>query len=274
VTVSDGVQVNLTNLGGSGPTLLLVHGASLCGSMFGPLATALDGRFASVALDLRGHGHSSRPSDHNYAWGRLADDVAQVLDALDGPIYGFGHSLGATALLVAAARRPGKLSALCTFEPVLLDSPLANDLARAQATRSERRYAEFSSLEVARDRLFSKPPLDHLVTGAIEAYLRDGFDQGSDGTMRLVLAPSDESEIYRAGIGANLDAELSNLEVPVTVLAGTAGHNAAVVTAELVHTLIPQAAFVEIDRVSHFAPFERPDLIAQAVITAFDTADA
>ena len=44
------------DMGGSGPTLLLLHANGFHGHAFGPLARHLGSSFSCVALDLPGHG--------------------------------------------------------------------------------------------------------------------------------------------------------------------------------------------------------------------------
>jgi len=53
-------------------------------------------------------------------WSSYADDLIAYLDQVDHPVVGVGHSMGATATLEAAARRPDLFLAVIAVEPVIL----------------------------------------------------------------------------------------------------------------------------------------------------------
>ncbi len=70
-----------TRVGGSGPTVVMLHGFADTGDMWAPLATALIGRHTVVVPDLRGMGLSSHPAG-GYDKKTQAQDIAGVLDKL------------------------------------------------------------------------------------------------------------------------------------------------------------------------------------------------
>ena len=52
------------------------------------------------------------------SWKDFRDDLVALLDALDQPpVVLSGHSMGGTVSLLAAARRPDKVSSLVLFDP-------------------------------------------------------------------------------------------------------------------------------------------------------------
>ena len=107
-TSADGVEIAVYEFGGAGETLLVAHATGFCATMYRPLGAELVDRFRIVALDFRGHGRSARPvRDDDFGWDRMAEDVLAVVERLDPPIAGFGHSMGGAALLLAEERRPG-----------------------------------------------------------------------------------------------------------------------------------------------------------------------
>lgn len=78
----NGVEINAVR-GGSGPALLLLHGAPQSHVMWHKIAGRLAERFTVVATDLRGYGDSSKPEglpDHgNYAKRVMAQDQVDVM---------------------------------------------------------------------------------------------------------------------------------------------------------------------------------------------------
>jgi pimeloyl-ACP methyl ester carboxylesterase len=271
IPCDDGASIALHHFGGRGPTVLVVHAASLCGSMYRPLAKALGDEFSVVALDLRGHGNSTASDGNRWSWRRLGHDVAGVIDHLGTPIFGFGHSLGATALLLAAASRPGHVAAVVAYEPVLLATPLAIELAEIQAVRAARRHASFESLDAARARLGTRPPLDRVDPDSLEAYLADGFFHLADGSIELVLAPENEAALYRAGIDLDLDRDLAGLEARVSVVTGEESEHGLDLGAEHLASMLDLVDLWSLRGGGHFGPLEDPAATAALIHRAFET---
>jgi haloacetate dehalogenase len=82
IATSGGVTINAVK-GGSGPPLLLLHGAPLTLYTWRDVAPGLAENFTVVASDLRGYGDSSKPQglpDHsNYAKRAMAQDQVDVM---------------------------------------------------------------------------------------------------------------------------------------------------------------------------------------------------
>ncbi|WP_369133850.1 alpha/beta fold hydrolase [Modestobacter sp. I12A-02662] len=75
----------------SGPTLVLLHGATLDHHAWAPQVAALQDRFPLVTPDLRGHGASTGRFDYTAA----VDDIEALLQVLPADrIVLVGHSLG------------------------------------------------------------------------------------------------------------------------------------------------------------------------------------
>lgn len=105
------------------PVIILVHGLMLSSSLFVPLATRLTG-WRVIAVDVRGHGGSSRPRQPNrYSWKTMASDVLTVMDGLGiaRAVIG-GVSLGANVSLEFAHQYPSRVAALVIEMPVLSTS--------------------------------------------------------------------------------------------------------------------------------------------------------
>jgi pimeloyl-ACP methyl ester carboxylesterase len=114
-----------TDVEGSGPPLVLVHGLAEDRSFWDPLVPPLAGAATVVRVDLRGHGDS--PDGDGYELADMADDVQAALTAtgLPGLPLVVGHSLGGLVALVHAGR-------YATRGLVVVDLPLT--LARMQAS--------------------------------------------------------------------------------------------------------------------------------------------
>jgi pimeloyl-ACP methyl ester carboxylesterase len=118
-TVGSGQEVSSIVWRGSLPDLVLLHGGGQNAHTWDTVALAL-GR-PLIAIDLPGHGHSSRRHDRNYGPWRNAEAVAAVLDQLHGrwPGRGLaiaGMSLGGVTAIRLAALRPDLVRRLVVID--------------------------------------------------------------------------------------------------------------------------------------------------------------
>jgi pimeloyl-ACP methyl ester carboxylesterase len=109
VRASDGVELAVTEFGGSGAPILLLHGLMGRASTWWAAAAWLAGHGRIVGMDARGHGRSGARGP--WTTDRMAADVVDVLADL-GPAVLVGHSMGGLHGLVAAARCPELVRAL------------------------------------------------------------------------------------------------------------------------------------------------------------------
>ena len=106
------------HLRGQQPTLLLVHATGFHGRVWDQVVHHLPNRHV-IAVELRGHGRSEAAGFDD--WRPFGQDLAGFAAAMDlqGAV-GIGHSMGAHALVQAAAFQPGRFSQLVLADPVML----------------------------------------------------------------------------------------------------------------------------------------------------------
>ena len=269
VQSSDGATLNLRMMGGSGPDLLVCHATGFHGLAYRPLAQSLAERFTVWALDFRGHGSSGPAPGGDYAWGSMGADVAACVAATESPlIYGFGHSMGGAALLLAEQARPGTFAGLFLYEPIVLprgffDALDANPLAAGARNRRE----VFNSRAEALARYSSRSPLAVMRADALAAYVEGGFVDLPDGRVRLACSAETEARTFEASGGLPTE-ETSAIDVPATVAAGTvvgaASNPGAFATA--IAEALPQGRFLSFENLGHFGPLEAPGVVAAAAI--------
>jgi pimeloyl-ACP methyl ester carboxylesterase len=128
-TDASGIRLVYDVTDGGDPPIVFVHGWGGDRSYVAPQVEFFAGQHTVLALDLRGHGQSSKPAPGAAGYGIdvLADDVLAVVAAagLRQPVLA-GHSLGALIGLSLAAR-PGAISALVMVDP----APITNEQAKA-----------------------------------------------------------------------------------------------------------------------------------------------
>jgi len=112
---TDGVPISYETRGDGHP-LLLIHGTALTRAIWRSTGyvRALQDEFATILVDLRGHGRSGKPHDPEaYAMDHVVDDLVAVLDDLAlGPVQVFGYSFGARAALALAIEEPHRVTSM------------------------------------------------------------------------------------------------------------------------------------------------------------------
>ena len=98
---------------GTGAPLVFIHGALLNADLWTEQIEAFSDLFECVGYDLRGHGRSGPSSLKQYSIGTFAEDLAEILDALElrRPIL-CGLSMGGMIAQNFAARYPERVRAL------------------------------------------------------------------------------------------------------------------------------------------------------------------
>ncbi|MYJ82466.1 MAG: alpha/beta fold hydrolase, partial [Acidimicrobiaceae bacterium] len=269
VRSADGVDLNLQMMGGSGPDLLICHATGFHGPAYRPLAQYLAERFTVWALDFRGHGSSGPAPGDDYAWSGMGADVAACAAAVGAErLYGFGHSMGGAALLLAERSRPGTFERLFLYEPIVLprgffDQPGNNPLSAGARNRRE----VFGSRAEALARYSNRSPLAVMRADALAAYVEGGFVDLPDGRVRLACSAETEARTFEASGGLPTE-EASAISVPATVAAGTVitGVSNAGVFASAIAEALPQARFLSFEDLGHFGPLEAPGVVAAAAV--------
>lgn len=269
VPSTDGVEVAVHDLGGSGTAVLLAHATGFHGAVWGPLADQLPDVWA-VAPDLRGHGDTPAPVGGALAWSGFADDVLSVVDelGLDRPV-GVGHSKGGAALVLAEERRPGTFRALYLFEPVIFPgpppgpggAPVDNPLAAG----ARRRRPAFPSRAAALDNYAGKPPFNALAAEVLAAYVEHGLADQPDGSARLKCEPEVEATVYEGGLVHDAFAHLDRVRCPVVVARGRLDPFGPAAVSESLVAALPDGRLETFDDLGHFGPLEQPAEVAASI---------
>ncbi|RZM31033.1 MAG: alpha/beta hydrolase, partial [Sphingomonas sp.] len=106
-------------VGGSGPSVVLLHGYGDTGDMWVPLASALARDHTVIVPDLRGMGLSAR-ADSGFEKANEANDIVGVMDALGAARADVvAHDIGNMVGYALAARHGDRVTKL-----VLMDAPV------------------------------------------------------------------------------------------------------------------------------------------------------
>jgi pimeloyl-ACP methyl ester carboxylesterase len=287
----------LWDYGGAGTPLLMLHGSSMHGRCWGPVASQLSSSLRPIAIDFRGHGasaasaagahsaaspagnYSTVPARGSYAWDIFASDLLEVVEQLGipaGQAAAVGHSMGATALVLAEAMRPGTFGRIWAWEPIVSvpGSNLRDGRSAELAERARRRRSQFASRTEARDHLGNRGMFAELSPEALEAYLDGAFVVAGDGSLVLACSPQTEARVYEEAANQHGWEALAQVTCPARLLGGD--RSPAVPPAEL-HLIAQQLPAAEVEvwaGYGHFGPFHQPQAAADDIRSWFLEAPA
>lgn len=250
---------------GSGPPLVLLHGAWLDRALWAPQV----GRFADdwlvVTPDLRGHGGS--PAGGPFGVDRLAADLAALCDRLDGRPVVCGLSLGslvAGAFAAADPARPAGLvlaSAITSVPPVALPEAARRVLfPRAPAHAAVRTWgpgAYFRALLCGVEAV-EGPWL--ALDGDARRYALDRIDgYDADGFLRVLDA------LYEFA-----PRDLSGLDVPTLLVHGDREAAPVVVQNRRLERTLPAAERTAVPDAGHLVNRDNPAAFDAALAAFLD----
>jgi len=269
-------------LRGRAPTLWLVHATGFHGRVWDQVIHHLPQHHV-IAVEQRGHGRSGGTGFDSWAdFGRDQAAMAEALDLQDA--VGVGHSMGAHALVQAAAFAPQRFRQLVLIDPVIrapaeyhLPLPPPGTLHPA-AQRKNR----FASAQEMFERFADRPPYSVFDTQALHDYCQHGLKPAADGQgFELACAPAFEGRIYPGALGnAGIYASIRALQIPVQVLRARP-QDPSIKPWDALGTPTWPALAAEFRRGSdlqlldktHMLPMEDPALTAQLIADAIAAAE-
>lgn len=98
-------MLNVSEYGdASAPPILIIHGLYGSGRNWGVIAKRLSDSAQVYTVDLRNHGFSAHTKTHSYP--EMAEDLAELITHLGGPMHLVGHSMGGKAAMTLALTQP------------------------------------------------------------------------------------------------------------------------------------------------------------------------
>jgi len=111
-------ELYVDDAGAGSVPMLFVHSYGGSSAHWSAQLAHLRPRRRSVAMDMRGHGHSDAPASGDYGVPALAEDIAAVADALEMRRFVLvGHSMGAAAATAYVGKYPARVAGLVLAGP-------------------------------------------------------------------------------------------------------------------------------------------------------------
>lgn len=237
---------------GEGDAVVLLHGFPLDRSMWLDVATRLSTEYSVILPDLRGHGESPLGDEKVISVDAMADDVAELIDALkiETPVIIGGISMGGYVSLSLAIRRPELLKGL-----ILVDSRAGGDSAEA----AERRERLAQIVE-------SEDSSESVVAAMLPSLFCEQTHKDRPETVariRDVMAKTNPKSIAATlrGLASRPDrtAALPNVAIPTLAVVGGADVLTPPADSLLLAKTIPNCRYAKLEHAGHLSPLENPD---------------
>ena len=240
-------------VGGSGPVVVLLHGAGDQAGAWSRLAPQLVRSYTLIVPDLAGHG-DSEPRTGPIAVDRILGGAEAVIEQLaEGRrVTIVGNSLGAWIAMLVGHRHPEWVERIVAVNGGAIKGTNAEavvvpkTLADARAAMTQLRDA-------------GSPPIPDFV-------LRDVVRQATRGPLARFVATADTMEQW------TLDGRLGELKPPVTLLWGVSDKVMPLEYANRMLAELPSAHLVTLEKCGHVPQNECPDALLAALLQVLEGA--
>lgn len=273
-------------LKGRGPTLFFVHATGFHARVWDQIIARLP-RAHSIALDQRGHGRSEKQRLSH--WRTMGQDQAALVEALAlENIVGVGHSMGAHAMIDAAATCRDRFRRLLLIDPTVLPPEAyldGDDLTRLREGPmhpAAKRRNRFDSVEAMIDRLKERSSFPRFDPQILRDYCEHGLRRAEDGDGFVLACPPEvEASVYMSSrTNGGVYESVRSLEIPVLVLraqelSGDMVGPMAFSTSPTWPGLAAEFANgreIHFPDKTHFLPMEIPDEVAALIRRELDAA--
>ncbi|MBC7504138.1 MAG: alpha/beta hydrolase [Sandarakinorhabdus sp.] len=229
--------------------VLFLHRFGGSAHSWGAVVARLDQEMEVATPDLPGFG-SAAGAIGPFDTAAYADAAGSALDAMASKqLVVVGHSMGGKIALALAALRPARLASLVLLSP---SPPTAEPMTDAERA---------AALAGWGDPAYVAASIERTTAMAISSDAKATEIAGMLQTSALAW-----HSWFEAGSREDISKALANIEVPATILCGTADHTIPLivqrreVAARLVDTEI-----IEIPGAGHLLPVEAPDTVAEAI---------
>ncbi len=239
-------------VGGSGPVLVLLHGAGDNAGTWFHTVPDLARSHTLIVPDLAGHGGSA-PASGPISVEQVLTGVEAVIDTLAGgrQVTLVGNSLGAWVAMLVAQRHPERVALVVCVDGGAIQGRNIHAVV-LPTTRAE----ALASVAQTRD------PASPAVPGFV---LDDIVRQARVGALARFAASAATMERWVLD-----DAQLRELRTPVRLVWGASDRLVPLDYAERMRAALPHAGLVTLDRCGHVPQLECPDAFLSALRQALD----
>ena len=271
ITVN-GLDFHYRDWGGSGRSLVLLHGLASTCHIWDLVAPILSKDYYVVALDQRGHGESAKPEE-GYHFASVAHDLLGFIQGMgmDRPII-IGHSWSGDVALEFSVAYPSAASGLCFVDGGMIE-PSAR-YPSLEETRAQMAPPVLTGMTV--DQFLERirnGNQTRMMTPWVEEAILANFAVLEDNTIRPQLSRENHIRIIEALWEHHPPQLYPRVECPVLLLPARQRNNPAALerlerreaSVAAAADSIPRSKVVWLEDSVHDVPLQRPDLVAGVV---------
>ena len=244
--------------------------------VYEPLLSDLAQHLNITALTMRGEWYD-KPTADKLTREEDADVLIEFLQKTqDKPIIGIGHSQGATATTMAAAKRPDLFSALYLLEPVTFTNqqgklyslvPRMVKMTREPFKSTQVKQADWDSVDayyqfLRRHKAYKRITDEHLLT-----YAKNSLEPGQSAELTLRFSPKQELANYFGTplIMKPLQQLIADNKVPVQLIIGKPSMFISQQVRQMWDKFVPNEQITVLNDYGHLLPIEAPELCAKLI---------
>jgi pimeloyl-ACP methyl ester carboxylesterase len=283
IALSTGVTLNVALAGPEdAPPVILLHGFPESHRTWRGIVPLLEDRFRLIMPDLRGFGASDRPHDlESYTTDKLVADIFALADALGIDRFALvGHDWGGATAWAAAIRgepRVERLAIVNSPHPLVFQRSLIVDAEQRAASQYINAFRipgfERAIEAMGYDKFFAKTFTPHVDVDAIPAEERAHYvaDWSKPGAMTAMLNwyRASQMVVPAPGEAAEMPAWISrgvpDIQIPVLVVWGMKDRALLPLQLDGLDEQCADLTVVRLPGAGHFAPWEAPQDVAQAL---------
>ncbi|WP_201615557.1 alpha/beta fold hydrolase [Psychrobacter urativorans] len=243
---------------------------------YAPLLKALAPDFDMSSLAMRGYWYD-KPTSRRLTRQQDADMLIEFLEKTqDAPIVAIGHSQGATATAMAAAKRPDLFSQLYLIEPVTFTKaqtllydliPRALKLSREPFKNTLTKQTIWPSVQEFYEHLRTQRAYRRISDEHLHLFAKNSLTQQGDGSYALTFAPEQELANYFGT--PYIDTALKQLRCPYILITGKPTLFISDKVRKNWQTFIPAERIISLPDYGHLLPIEAPEQCADIILNNY-----
>lgn len=242
-----------------------------------PLLKALSKDFNMTSLAMRGYWYD-KPNSKRLTRAQDADMLIEFLEKTqDAPIVGIGHSQGATATAMAAAKRPDLFSRLYLIEPVTFTKaqtllydlmPRAIKMTREPFKSTLTKQTVWPSVQAFYENLRAQRAYRRISNEHLQVFAEHSLDAQADGSYILVFSP--EQEIANYFGTPHIDPALKKIRCPYILITGKPTLFISDKVRQQWQKSVPAERIISLPDYGHLLPMEAPVECANIILENYD----
>ncbi|MEC9278450.1 MAG: alpha/beta hydrolase [Chloroflexota bacterium] len=243
---SNNINLHLREWSTTGTPLLLIHGITSSGQTWSNIAPHFVEEYRVLAVDLRGHGQSSKPTA-GYNWENdYGRDIFGLIETyLEEPPIIIGHSLGASVTAAVAVNLPRQVKAVILEDPpAFVDDDLETLRERFATTLDTKALPFEEKVKSFMEGALQGPPKTMPITREAAEYKSKNLEDMADAVI---------TELRKGGTTYKAESVFPRISCPCLVMLGDPSLGGVV---ELKHrnrlnSILKTAKILELPDVGH-----------------------